>query len=83
MTDDRDARIAALERQLAALRAEDEGERVEIAKRPLADSDTDRIAALERQLQEVIGDARSVVRPGDQRPAIQVIQRTEVHAGKQ
>ena len=75
--DDRD-RIRELERQLAALR---EGERTQVVKRPLAESDTDRITALERQLDEVIGEARSVVRAGDQRPAIQVIQRTEVETG--
>ncbi len=78
MSDDRDARIAALERQLAALRAEDDdGEQTQVVKRPLADEDVDRIDALERQLQEVIG-ARDI----DQRPAIQVIQRKEVDTGK-
>ncbi|MYA43537.1 MAG: hypothetical protein F4087_01585 [Gemmatimonadetes bacterium] len=82
--DDRE-RIRELERQLAELRAreigDDGGGRVQIVKRPLAESDTDRITALERQLEEVIGEARSVVRAGDQRPAIQVIQRTEVETG--
>ena len=78
MSDDRDARIAALERQLAALRAEDDdGEKTQVVKRPIADEDVDRIDALERQLQEVIC-ARDI----DQRPAIQVIQRTEVDTGK-
>lgn len=78
MSDDRNARIAALERQLAALRAEDDdGEQTQVVKRPLAGEDVDRIDALERQLQEVIG-ARDL----DQRPAIQVIQRTEVDTGK-
>ena len=75
--DDRQ-RIRELERQLAALR---EGERTQVVKRPLAESDTDRITAMERQLEDMIGEARSVVRAGGQRPAIQVIQRTEVETG--
>ena len=79
--DDRDARIAELERQLAALRSEAEGEKVRVVEKSLAPSDTDRLDALERQLEEVIGESRSVVLAGD-RPAIQVIQRTEVDTGK-
>lgn len=70
---DRD-RIRELERQLEALRAvePDDRESTQVVRRPLADAD--RIAALERKLEEVVG-ARDV----DQRPAIQVIQRTETN----
>ncbi|MCY3613183.1 MAG: hypothetical protein OXH51_16785 [Gemmatimonadetes bacterium] len=75
MSDDRESRIAELERQLAALRTE--REEVQVVKRPLADDDATRIAALERKLEEV-----AVTRDIDQRPAIQVIQRVE-GGGKQ
>lgn len=78
MSDDRESRIAALERQLAALRAEDDdGEQTQVVKRPHAEEHADRIAALERQLQDVIGAGEI-----DQRPVIQVIQRTEVDTAK-
>jgi len=78
------ARIAELERELAELREEENAQgagRVQVVKRSLTDADEDRIASLERRLEEVIGEARSVVPTGD-RPAIQVIQRTEVETGK-
>ena len=78
--DDRD-RIRKLERQLEALQAretDDDEARTQVVERPLTTSDSERIAALESQLDELIGEARSVVRAGDQRPAIQVIQHTDV-----
>ena len=84
VVDDGD-RIRKLERQLAALQVretDEDGARTQVVERQLAASDTDRIAALESQLEELIGEARSVVRAGDQRPAIQVIQRTEVDGGR-
>lgn len=72
-------RIRELERQLEALRAaeRDDAGKTQIVKRPIGDDD--RIAALERKIEEVVGS-----RDIDQRPAIQVIQRTEtnVDAGK-
>lgn len=76
--DDREARIADLERQLAALKAEeDEASTVQVVEKP---TDAERIDALEQQLADVVGRAQAVV-PYDQRPAIQVIQRTEVESG--
>ena len=74
---DREDRIAELQRKLDALTRQDDGEGVQVVERPLAESDADRIGALERKLEEV-----AVTR--DARPAIQVIQRVETNtdAGK-
>lgn len=73
--DEKRRRIEELERQLDELRSTETG-KVQVVERPI---DVDRLTALERRLEDAISQVRSA---GDQRPAIQVIQRTEVDTGK-